>query len=80
MHVLLQYPPKPVALQFSPHVFTCFEQLIFMPSASHPLLTDALSTPDVLTFATDFNTTVNSFRMCISPSDPNALAKCFKMS
>lgn len=49
MHVLLfQYPAKPAAAQFSPHVFTCFEQLIFMPS-SHPLflLTNALSTAAV---------------------------------
>ena len=52
MHVLLfQYPPKPVAAQFSPHVFTCFEQLIFMPSSAFPppflLLTNALSTAAV---------------------------------
>lgn len=63
MHVLLfQYPPKPVAAQFSPHVFTCFEQLIFMPSSAFPppflLLTNALSTAAVsLTFPqTDFRT------------------------
>lgn len=71
MHVLSQYPPKSVAPQFSPHVFTCFEQLIFMPgrvASSARSFSSALSASGILTFAAEFHTTANLFSNVTSGS------------